>query len=102
MFNDNDYDSDDLLEPPIYDMLSVKFRGDQHTIVLPYCEVANGDIAKITDDTVEISVPKEEGNETVKMLFKDFAKLIETTFDIKEITYLAVQIAGTPDLIKIV
>ena len=101
MFESNNFDDDNLLEPPKYDMLSVKFRGDNHTIVLPYCEVANGDITNISADTVEISVPKEEGNELVKMLFKDFTKLIETTFDIKEITYLAAQLAGTTELIQI-
>ena len=69
MFEPNEFDGDDLLEPPKYDMLSVKFRGDQHVIVLPYCEVANGDITNISDDTVEISVPKDEGSEVVKMLF---------------------------------
>lgn len=101
MYNDHEYDNDDLLEPPRYDMLSVRFRGDQHVIVLPYCEVANGDITKITEDTVEIAVPKDNETEIVKMLFKDFAKVIETTFDIKEITHLAAQLAGTTNMITI-
>jgi hypothetical protein len=96
MYEDDDRD---LTDPPTYDMLTVKFRGDSFEVTLPYCEVANGDITQV--DTVEIVVTKDSALERVKMCFKDFAKVIETTFDLKEITQLSVQLAGTYDNILI-
>jgi len=91
----NDEEDGDLMEPPKYDMLSVKFRGDNHTIVLPYCEVANGDIMEITAEDIYISVLKEEVVEKLQMNHIDFLRLIESAFDIKEIKELGVQLAGT-------
>ena len=44
------YDKDDnqgTIEPPRYDTLIVRFRGDSHEIALPYIEVANGDITNL-------------------------------------------------------
>jgi hypothetical protein len=90
-----------LLEPPIHDMLDVKFRGDNHTVHLPYCEVANGNFKSIANDTVEIVVLKDNKIETVNMSFADFVKVIETTFDLKEVVALSAQLAGSYDLVKI-
>ena len=94
-------DDMDLTDPPIYDMLTVKFRGDSFEVTLPYCEVANGDIRQVENDKVEIVVTKDSALERVEMCFKDFTKVIETTFDLKEITQLSVQLAGTYDNILI-
>jgi hypothetical protein len=90
-----------VTEPPHHDTLYIKFRGDNHTISLPYVEVANGDIVGITDKEVEIMLTKEQQQELVKMSYADFTKLIETTFDTKEIVELQVQLAGTYDQIKL-
>ena len=98
------YDNDDqgLTDPPNYDMLGIQFRGDEFTVFLPYCEVANGNIISAKDDTVEISVNTDAGKtDTVKMTYKDFVEVMEKTFDIKEITSLSVQLAGSYDTITI-
>jgi hypothetical protein len=100
MYNDDD-DDRGLLEPPIHDMLDVKFRGDSHSINLPYCEVANGNFKSLANDTVEIVVTKDGKVETVAMTFADFVKVIETTFDLKEVTALSAQLAGSYDPVKI-
>ena len=50
-----------VIEPPKFDSLEIKFRGDNYEIVLPYCEVANGDIVKITDNVVDISINLPDG-----------------------------------------
>jgi hypothetical protein len=93
----DDSDDDDLLEPPYYDMLTIKFRGDDFEITLPYCEVANGDITKLENNNVEIAVVKNDKLERVLMPYTDFTKVVETTFEIKEITRMMVQLAGTYD-----
>ena len=99
MYNDKE---DSLLdEPPRYDTLSVKFRGDNYEIVLPYIEVANGDIVSITETEVEIMLIKDNVQDAVKMTYKDFAKLVETTFDTKEVIELKLQLAGTYDRVTI-
>ena len=98
----NNYDDDtDLTEPPFYDMLTVRFRGDSFEIVMPYCEVANGDITRLENNSVEIAVVKEDNLERVSMPYKDFAKVVETTFDLKEIVQLSVQLAGSYDNILV-
>jgi hypothetical protein len=99
----NDEDDLSLMEPPKHDMLHVKFRGDNHVIVLPYCEVANGYITDVADEKVSITIHKEEPPtvEKVDMKFVDFTKLVETTFDIKEVTSLTVQLAGKYDVYTI-
>ena len=93
----DDQDDDDLLEPPYYDMLTIKFRGDSFEVTLPYCEVANGDITRLENNSVEIAVIKDDKLERVTMGYSDFTKVIESTFDIKEITRMLVQLAGTYD-----
>lgn len=100
MYNDDEENS--LLdEPPRYDTLSVKFRGDSYEIVLPYIEVANGDIVSITDTELEIMLIKDNVQDAIKMTYKDFTKLVETTFDTKEVVELKLQLAGTYDKVTI-
>jgi hypothetical protein len=90
-----------LTEPPIYDMLTIRFRGDSFEITLPYCEVANGDITKVENNSVEIVVLRDDKLDRVQMTYTDFVKVVETTFDLKDITQLSVQLAGSYDNIQI-
>lgn len=98
MFNNNS--NDELKDPPIYDTLTVRFRGDNHDVILPYCEVANGDIVYIGGDLVKIEAGDNKKN-ALSMSFADFAKLVEQSFDIKDITKLSVQLAGAYEEIEI-
>ena len=97
--DNNQSNENNLLEPPQYDMLFVRFRGDDYTVVLPYCEVANGDISHISDNLITLTVTKNKVVESLDMDFKAFTKFIETTFDIKEIIYLAAQIQLTTEAV---
>jgi hypothetical protein len=101
MFEDDDLGLDD---PPRHDILGIKFRGDDFEVVLPYCEVANGDITSVKDDLIEISMHGDGTKpvESVKMTYKDFTELVEKTFDIKEIVKLTLQLANSYDTITIV
>lgn len=86
-----------LQEPPQYDMLTVRFRGDKFDVVLPYCEVANGQITSILNEDygyVIITLQRENGEEEAKISFVDFAKQVEKTFDTKEIVKLQIQQQG--------
>ena len=97
---DNHSDETSTLEPPKHDMLHIKFRGDKHEYILPYCEVANGVIAEILENEIVIaSVKPDEHPITLK--YKEFFSIIEKTFDTKQITSLAVQIQGEFDVFKI-
>jgi hypothetical protein len=84
-------------------MITVRFRGDDHTITLPYCEVANGDMTGVSDDAVMVRIVDKETakQEDVKMSYSDFIKVVEDTFDLKEIMYLSVQMAGSYEHTKI-
>ena len=98
------YDDDDeqgLLEPPRHDMLMIKFMGDSHELVLPYCEVANGDLISVKDDQIKISVVRDNSLEVVEMSYSKFVELIEKTFDTKGITQLSAQLAGSFEQVKI-
>jgi hypothetical protein len=91
-----------VIEPPKFDSLEIKFRGDNYEIVLPYCEVANGDIVKITDNVVDIKINLPEGKtEHVSCNYANFVETVEKAFDIKEITKLSIRRAGSYDSIKI-
>lgn len=92
-----------LSEPPRYDSLTLRFRGDNHDVTLPYCEVANGIIEEIQeeDKNIKISLNRETSTEYVDVSFKDFIESIEKTFDTKEIVKLSVQRAETYNLISI-
>lgn len=98
MFNNNS--NDELKDPPIYDTLTVRFRGDNHDVILPYCEVANGDITEIGGNLIRLGVSDNKKN-ALSMSFADFAKLVEQSFDIKDITKLVVQQAGSYEEIEI-
>ena len=88
----NDSDGEALQEPPQYDMLVVKFRGDNFEIRLPYCEVANGKIDTIGDNSIKVILARSEDKiEEVDMTFDSFAEAVEKTFDVKEIVKLVVQ-----------
>jgi len=94
---DND---NNLTDPPNYDMLTIRFRGDNHDVVLPYCEVANGDITEIEDNLIKVAVNDKKKN-VLKLPFADFVKLIEETFDITDIVKLMVQKAGSYDNVTV-
>jgi hypothetical protein len=100
MYYDND-EENQLLEPPRYDMLTVRFRGDVHEMTLPYCEVANGDITRIEPNLIGISVFREDKTEETELSFKDFFDVIEKTFDTKEILELWLQKAETYEKILV-
>jgi hypothetical protein len=95
-----DNDDNNLTDPPNYDMLTIRFRGDNHDVVLPYCEVANGDITEIEDNLIKVAVNDKKKN-VLKLPFADFVKLIEETFDIKDIVKLMVQKAGSYDNVTV-
>lgn len=97
----NDPDENGVLEPPRYDMITVQFRGDNHIVTLPYCEVANGQIKDINEDYLLISNPTQGLADVTKVSFKEFVSLVETTFDIKEVVKLSVQKAESYDTHKI-
>ena len=97
----NNEDDQGVLEPPRYDMLTVRFMGDSHDLTLPYCEVANGDLLSVESDQVKIKVATPDKTETVEMVYSRFVELIEKTFDTKGITQLSAQLAGSYDLVKI-
>lgn len=99
------YDKDDnqgTIEPPRYDTLIVRFRGDSHEIALPYIEVANGDITNLSDSAVEVAMIKNGIKDSVQMTFSEFAQVIESSFDTKEITKLSLQLAGKYEQVQIV
>jgi hypothetical protein len=98
----HDNSDDSLLdEPPRHDMMSVKFRGDAEVIILPYCEVANGNISKIDSVERHITIVKEDSFDPVIMTFESFVKVVEETFDIKEVVQLSLQKAESYDNITI-
>lgn len=97
----NNEEDHGVLEPPRYDMLTVRFMGDTHDLTLPYCEVANGDLISIGSDQVKIKVATPDKVETVEMLYSRFVELVEKTFDTKGITQLSAQLAGSYELVKI-
>jgi hypothetical protein len=84
---------------PQYDMLSVKFRGDKEVITLPYCEVANGYIESVEKDSDEITIIYNENG--IKMTLSAFTKLMQDTFDIKDIVELSIQKSGSANTITI-
>jgi hypothetical protein len=90
-----------LTDPPYFDTLTVKFRGDNYEVALPYCEVANGEITKVTDKAVTVTYVKDGVKDVLEMVHADFVSVIEKAFDIKEITKLTVQLADSYDVVKI-
>jgi hypothetical protein len=99
--NNEDDEDQGVLEPPRYDMLTIRFMGDTYDLVLPYCEVANGDLISVQNSQVKISVSKDNVLEVVEMAYSKFVELIEKTFDTKGITELSAQLAGSYEQVKI-
>ena len=95
-------DNQETIEPPRYDTLIVRFRGDSHEISLPYIEVANGDIVDLSDTGVEVAMTKNGIRDSVRMTFSEFAQVVESSFDTKEITKLSLQMAGKYEQVQIV
>ena len=85
----------------MFDTLTVKFRGDNYEVALPYCEVANGDITEVNDKGVKVAFVKDGIKEMLEMTYNDFVSVIEKAFDIKEITKLTVQLANSYDVTTI-
>lgn len=77
----------ELMEPPKYDLLIVKFRGDKHEMTLPYCEVANGKILDIANDQVRVEMHGKE----FTVSYNEFVQAVEEAFDTKSIVSLAIQ-----------
>jgi hypothetical protein len=101
-----EHSEEDLLDPPKFDTLCVQFRGDNHTITLPYCEVANGNILSVDDHKVTITLHtiNKEGEtniQEVAMPHQEFVDAVEEQFAIKQITKLSIQKADSYDVITI-
>lgn len=94
------YNSDEppVLEPPKYDTLHIKFFGDEHCLILPYCEVANGSLAELQKNRVQVVM---RDNDHIFLSFEEFVSLVEQTFDTKQIIELSVQFAESYELHKI-
>lgn len=92
-----------LDEPPKHDMLTVKFRGDAEAIVCPLCEVTNGHVTNIdkVDRHIDITMLKDDKPENVKLTFENFIKVVEDTFDIKEVVQVSLQKAETYENIQV-
>jgi hypothetical protein len=67
------------------------------TNIIPFCEIADGEIKEITATGVTISY---EGAGTV-VPHSRFSKLIEDLLEVGKITYLSVQRKETSDVIQI-
>lgn len=95
-------DDPQTLEPPKYDTLYVSFKGDKYPVVLPYCEVANGNITLVRKNIIEITTSVGGVKDMVSLSFDEFTEAIEASFDTKKITKLEIQLAKSYELHKIV
>ena len=93
-----DEEDSSVLEPPHHDMVHLQFRGDDFSMSIPYCEVANGTLVQVTDTHVHVC---GIGADVVEVSKQEFKSLLEKTFDHKEIIKLAVQLEQTFDTIVI-
>jgi len=88
---------------PSYDMLWISYdkpepgMPPQFTVVLPYCEVANGDILELNPGGIIIGYAEEN----INMPYPDFVKLVEREMKNGKITYLMVQMKESPKIIQI-
>jgi len=69
----------------------------QFNTILPYCEIANGEIEELNPGGVIIKYK----DESVHMSHADFVKLIEREMKSGKITYLMVQMKESPKIIQI-
>ena len=99
----NEFESGDTLaDTPQNDMLYVWFRGDTTPTILPYCEVANGDIFSVNAELDEICIKSANQDvPPIKLSCAEFTALIEKSFATKDIIKLSVQVKQTYDQIKI-
>ena len=95
----NEEEGSSLLEPPRYDMIVVGFRGDDFTLRMPYCEVANGQLQGANETHVLLTGAGGEPIEVPRSSFKD---LIEKSFDHKDVVKLAIQLKETFEIIDII
>ena len=96
----NSNEDGDLMELPMHDMLTIRFRADQYDVVLPYCEVANGDIKSVGNGEITVKASADKP-ELVTLPLTEFKILVEKSFDTKEIIKMSVQMAGQPEIYKI-
>jgi hypothetical protein len=88
---------------PIYDMLWISYDNPEHgappefNLILPYCEVANGEIEELNPEGVVIRYNYDQ----VTMEHKDFVQLIEREIKNGRITHLMVQMKGAMKVIQI-
>jgi len=109
MFRDSS--ENELLDPPAYDLLTVRFRGDDHEMTLPYCEVLYGHVlsisiaehffGKIADVIEAVGLVDADRELSAKIAFEAFTALVEETFDTKEIVKLQLQKAGSYEVYNI-
>lgn len=100
MFGD-DNSQEGMIDPPYHDLLNLRFRGDAFSILLPFCEVANGDIKMLKDGIIKVLIKNNSQEEELDMSYEDFAKLVEEAFDTKEIIKLSIQPSGSFDVIDL-
>ena len=95
-------DDNTIMNLPSYDMLWISYEKPEvgvpprFTVVLPYCEVANGEIEELNITGVVIKCQEE----SVQTTHADFVKLIEREMKNGKITYLMVQMKESPKIIQ--
>jgi hypothetical protein len=96
-------DDSATMKLPSYDMLWISYdkpeadTPPQFAVVLPYCEVADGDIVELNPGGIVIN--KKE--ELINLDYPQFVKLIEKGMQNGKITYLMVQMKESPKVIQI-
>lgn len=95
--------ANEQMNVPHYDMLWVAYKEDPekvYSLVIPFCEVANGSVDKITEHGVHMTVD----GESIEISHEDFKSHIEKTlndcnvtqgFPKRKIARLCVQIKET-------
>jgi len=105
MFNKEE----NVLDLPSFDMLWISFRGDPENIfslIIPYCEVSNGEVRAISHDNISIlakeemfDIPPDEFKEIIENSLNTCWE--EQGFKRKKIIRLSVQPAKTNKVIQI-
>jgi hypothetical protein len=102
-------EDDTMMRLPSFDMLWISYSGDPEgtfSMIVPYCEVYNGEIAGIDSDGVTIHykgdsmhVPHDEFKEVIEDALGTCAS--EQGFKARKIRRLSVQPKDTADVIQI-